>query len=126
MTKAEFDRISAAAHKAMSEPLKEIDLQPLTIKHGVILDEETFNLLDPFFAARIRHTYKFVVDKLEVSSECSMLKGYIKVDKEMIILPLENEYERYAFCVDLCRIVEILAGVYESIPFDKLYGTNMP
>lgn len=120
MTKTEFDRITAAAHTAMNEPMKDIDMPPLSVKRGIILDEETFNILEPFFFSRVRHTYKFELSGLEMSLESHLSQGNIKVNEKRI-LPFKDEYEHYAFCVDLFNAIEALSLVYKKVPFNELY-----
>ena len=120
MKKSEFEKISAAAEETMRTPLQVIHMEPLAFDRGIVLDEETFKTLEPFFFAMVKHTYE--IGGLVFNMETPVTKGNVRIEDRIRILPFKDESEHNTFCVDLRRLISLLEASYKKISFEKFYA----
>lgn len=119
MTREEFDTILYATKTMASAPLKTFNVAGLGIKNGICIDENVYKIVEPLLSAGAKHEYKLGGTVLSAEGRLGGENIAIKGGRRIILL--EDEYEHYTLCVEVLRIIEILASSYTKFSRREIY-----
>lgn len=119
MTREEFDTILYATKTVAPAPLKTFDVAGRGIKTGICIDENVYKAVEPLLSACAKHEYKLGGTVLSAEGKLGSESIAIKGGRRLILLA--DEYARYILCVEMFRVMEILAPSYTKFSRQEIY-----